>query len=130
MIVGIGIDIVELPRIQRSLERFGMIFISRVLHASEQCELPKDILSPNAVAHVAARFAAKEATVKALGTGFAEGVCLQDVRVATLSSGQPVLSLHNAARARATLLGAANYHVSLTHEKGTAAAVVILETLS
>lgn len=128
MIVGLGIDLVELPRIHRSLERFGTVFINRILHRSELAELPDDLLSANAVAHVGGRFAAKEAAVKALGTGFSHGIGLHDIRISTLSTGQPVLTFHGAGRSRAALIGADLSHVSLTHEKGCAAAVVILET--
>jgi holo-[acyl-carrier-protein] synthase len=127
MIVGIGIDIVELSRIHRSLERFGMGFVNRLMHVSERGELPEDLLSQNAVAHVGGRFAAKEAAVKALGTGFAEGIGLHDVRIATLPGGRPALSLHGAAEARASLLGVVHCHVSLSHEKSFAAATAILE---
>lgn len=128
MIVGIGIDLVELPRIHKSLERFGMVFINRVLHSSELSEVPADMLSQNAVAHVGARFAAKEAAVKALGTGFSNGIGLHDIRITTLTSGQPVLSLHNAALARAAALGVTSSHLSLSHEKNCAVAVVVLDS--
>ncbi len=76
---------------------------------------------------MAARFAAKEAAVKALGTGFAAGVGPLDVEVVSLSSGKPELRLHGAAARRAGELGAAAAHISLTHERDAAAAVVILE---
>lgn len=128
MIVGTGIDIVEIARIHRSLERFGTVFIDRILHYSELADLPDDLLSQNAIAHVAGRFAAKEAAVKALGTGFSAGIGLHDIRIANLSTGQPVLSLHRGARARASLIGAHISHISLSHEKSFAVAMIIFET--
>ncbi len=129
MIVGIGIDYVEIARIRRSLERFGQIFVQKVLHASEQLALPEDPLLPYFISRFAARFAAKEAAVKALGTGFAGGIGLHDIRVDSLSSGQPLLSFYDKAQERALFLEVGNIHVSLTHTRDHAAAVVVLESL-
>lgn len=95
----------------------------------ERRAVPGDPASPSSgvVAHVAARFAAKEAAVKALGTGFAEGIGPRDVAVRSLPSGKPELVLSGAARERARALGAARLHLTLTHTRDNAAAVVILE---
>lgn len=128
MVVGIGIDVVEISRIRKSLERFGTAFISRLLHQRELDDLPEDVLSSSAISHVAARFAAKEAAVKALGTGFAEGIGLHDVRICSLPSGQPLLSFHGPALKRLELLHAGRSFLSLTHEREYAAAVVVLES--
>ncbi len=123
-IVGLGLDVVELDRIQRIWERFGEAFSRRVLTQTEQARLQAG--SP--VPYLASRFAAKEAAVKALGTGFSQGITFQQLEVATLPSGQPTLVLHGKAQARAATLGALRTHISLTHGRDTAAAVVILES--
>lgn len=124
MIVGLGIDTTELDRIQKSYDRHGERFTSRILHPNEAAVLPK-----HPIAFIAARFAAKEAAVKALGTGFTQGIQFQDIEIKSEASGKPVLVLHNKAAEIADLLSASKYHVSLTHGRDTASAVVILESL-
>ena len=108
-IIGIGLDMVELSRIERSLRRFGEHFLDRIMDEEERRAVPGDTASPSSrlTAHVAARFAAKEAAVKALGTGFAAGI--------------------GAALEKARALGASRVHLTLTHTRDNAAAVVILE---
>lgn len=125
MIVGIGIDVIQNERIAASLERFPDRFVSRIYTAGES-EYCRQCAHP--AIHFAARFAAKEAAFKALGTGWAKGVRWKDVEVERLESGQPRLSLHGVARELATALGATGYHVSLTHDQLVSAAVVVLET--
>lgn len=122
MIVGVGLDVVELERIARLLERFGPAFTHKILTSGEREAMPA-----HATAYVAARFAAKEAAVKALGTGFTQGIGLQHIEVHKEPSGQPVLRLYGPAATRLAALGAARTHLSLTHGRDTAAAVVILE---
>ena len=124
MIVGIGIDLVEISRIRRSLERFGNVFTNKMLHPSESELVPADLLLPASVAHVAGRFAAKEAAVKALGTGFSGGIGLHDVRISSLPSGQPLLTFHGKAQERAIALRAHVAHISLSHSRVSAGAVV------
>ncbi len=123
MITGIGIDLVEIPRIRHNWERFGLAFASKILHEDELAVLPA-----NPAAFLAARFAAKEAAVKALGTGFTQGIWFQHFCVRNLPGGQPQLSLYGAALRRFNELGAAHCHLSLTHGRESAAAVVILES--
>lgn len=123
MIVGLGLDVVELSRIEHSLERFGDKFARRILTPAEFEAMPQ-----NAVPYLAARFAAKEAASKALGTGIAMGVGFHDLEVRRLTSGQPVLHLHGEAANRMQALGATRAHISLTHGRDTAVAVVVLET--
>ncbi|MBD3163219.1 MAG: holo-ACP synthase [Candidatus Eisenbacteria bacterium] len=123
MIVGVGIDLIEVERVGRSESRFGDRFLRRIYHPRELEQTRGE-----RVQYLAARFAVKEATFKALGTGWAAGVRWVDVETRNLESGQPVLHLHGAARERAERLGAARYHVSITHTAGQAAAVVVLET--
>ncbi len=125
MIVGLGMDMASLSRIGKCLERFGAQFCRRILTEAERELLPE---APAArTAFVAGRFAAKEAAVKALGTGFAEGIAPQDVEVLRLPSGRPELHFYGAAARRAELLGVKSAHLSLTHEREIAGAVVVLE---
>ncbi|MFV0349911.1 MAG: holo-[acyl-carrier-protein] synthase [Halodesulfovibrio sp.] len=123
MITGLGLDVCELDRIERSWKRFGEKFAARILHPNELALLPS---SP--VAYLASRFAAKEAAVKALGTGFTGGIWFTQIEVAKEASGKPALRLHGNAAERARELGATTLHISLTHGKGVASAVVILES--
>jgi len=127
MIVGLGIDVVELERIARSLERFGGRFSARILTPDEAARLPKGAKA-NAVAYLAARFAAKEAGAKALGTGFRDGVWFQTIEVRSLPSGKPEIVFHDAALRVFQTLGATRALLSLTHGRDVAAAVVVLET--
>lgn len=122
MIIGVGIDIAELDRIARSYERFGGKFCARILTAAESSAMPG-----NAVPFLASRFAAKEAASKALGTGFSEGVTFQDIEVRSDALGKPTIHFHNAAQARFSELGAARAHLSISHGRDNAVAVVILE---
>ena len=103
-IIGIGLDLIELSRMERSLHRFGEHFLNRIMADDERSAVPGDPASPSAraVSYVAARFAAKEAAVKALGTGFAEGIGPRDVAVRSLPSGKPELVLSGKARERPT----------------------------
>ncbi|MBD3236116.1 MAG: holo-[acyl-carrier-protein] synthase [Candidatus Eisenbacteria bacterium] len=123
MIVGIGIDLVRQARVARMLERFGERLLSRVLTARERAALH----GPPAL-FVAARLAAKEAAFKALGTGWAAGVSWGRAEVLNLPSGAPELRLNGAARARMEALGGRRTHVSLTHTREHAAAVVVIES--
>lgn len=129
MIVGLGMDVVELERIHRSLTRFGESFAGKILHPSELgcLPLPRDWSLPLMMARLAARFAAKEAGAKALGTGFSGGIGFHDIRVHSLGSGKPEISFHGQARARAEAMAVRRAHLSLTHSRKTAAAVVLLE---
>lgn len=126
MIQGTGFDLAALPRIRTLLERYGERFLSRVLTQRELEHLPA---APAAqTAYVAGRFAAKEAAVKALGTGFAGGTGMHDVEILSLPSGQPGLFFHGEAAARAGRMGVKAAHVSISHERDMAGAVVILES--
>ncbi len=128
MIVGLGIDLVELARIERSLERFGEHFLRRLLHEEELAALPAAPV--RRVAYVSARFAAKEAASKALGTGFTGGIGLHDIRIHSLPSGKPEMTFHNQALRTAEALGVTRVHLTLTHARATSAAAVILERLT
>lgn len=124
VIRGLGIDLLETHRLARALSAHGDRFERRVFTERElaDCERRGD-----RVQALAARFAAKEACLKALGTGWSEGLAFRQVEVERSGNGKPTILLHGAAAERARALGVARVHVSLTHQPGTAAAVVILE---
>ena len=122
MIIGIGTDITELSRIKASYERFGDHFLQKILTPEERKLVPQ---SP--IAYIAGRFAAKEAAVKALGTGFSQGLGLLHVEVLRGPAGQPQLHLHGPALARAEALGMRAAHISISHDRNAAVAFVVLE---
>ncbi len=125
MIVGTGIDIAEVPRIRQTIERHGERFLKRVFTEGEiqYCES-----KANRVERYAARFAAKEAGMKAIGTGWNHGVRWRDLEVARKPGGRPTLLLHGKAAEFAAKLGATNIALSLTHTAEQAMAQVILES--
>jgi holo-[acyl-carrier protein] synthase len=124
MIVGTGIDIAEVPRIAQSMARFGERFLRRVYTEGEirYCES-----KANRVERYAARFAAKEAAMKALGTGWSHGVRWRDVEVTRLPGGRPTMTFHGKAAEFAARLGAVHVALSLSHTSEQAIAQVILE---
>lgn len=124
MIVGTGVDLAEVPRIRASIERFGARFVDRIFTPAEIAYVER---KANRYERYAARFAAKEAGMKAIGTGWKRGVTWQDFEVANLPSGKPTLLLHGAAAAVASKLGVRNISLSLTHTAELAMAHVILE---
>lgn len=121
-IIGHGIDIVEVSRIQQMLDRHGERFLTRVYSDSERahCMDHKDP-APS----LAARFAAKEAALKAIGTGWRDGIAWTDVEVGTLASGAPTLQLRGRALEVAQSLGIASWMISLSHTRELATASVI-----
>jgi holo-[acyl-carrier protein] synthase len=125
MIVGTGIDIAEVPRIAHSIERFGDRFLRRIFTDGEirYCDA-----KANRVERYAARFAAKEAAMKALGTGWNHGVRWRDCEVVRKPGGRPTLAFHGKAAEFAAKLGTKNIALSLTHTKEQAMAQVILES--
>ncbi|MDQ7830529.1 MAG: holo-ACP synthase [Desulfovibrionaceae bacterium] len=123
MIVGLGLDVVELSRIEKAHARFGEAFAKRILTPAEQAARP----GRDPVLTLAGCFSAKEAAVKALGTGFTGGITFQCLEVLPDALGRPVLRLFGPAAARAREIGATAFHVSLTHDRGMAAAVVVAE---
>lgn len=129
MIVGIGLDVIELARIERSLARHGDALVARLLSERERAFAAGRRGSAR-VAHLAGRFAAKEAALKALGTGLAAGIRWHEVEIlADALHEPPRLEWSGAARERARRLGAAIAHVSISHGDTTAVACVILERL-
>ena len=125
MIVGTGIDIVECDRLQKSLDKFGQSFVDYFCTQSEQDAAPCNPQSR--LVYYAARWAAKEACSKALGTGFGADCGWKDIEVAKLPSGQPVITLTGNAKATAERLGINRFHLSISHERHYATAVVIAE---
>ena len=125
MIVGTGIDITEVPRVAAVMERFGERFLKRVYTNREiaYCQSKK-----NAVERFAARFAAKEAAMKAIGTGLRQGVTWHDVEVGREPGGRPTIIFTGRAEEFAKKLGVIRTALSLTHTKDTAMAQVILES--
>jgi len=128
MIVGIGSDLCNIERIERSLERFGERFLNRVFTTTERA---KAASRPHTTAGtLAKRFAAKEAFSKAVGTGFKRGVFMKDIGVVNLPSGQPTLKLDGGAKARLDALAppghAIDIHLTMTDDYPWAQAFVIL----
>jgi holo-[acyl-carrier protein] synthase len=124
MIVGTGVDLAEVPRIRASIERFGSRFIDRIFTAAEIAYVER---KANRFERYAARFAAKEAGMKAIGTGWKRGVTWRDFEVANLPSGKPTLRLHGVAADVASKLGVRIISLSLTHTAELGMAHVILE---
>jgi holo-[acyl-carrier protein] synthase len=124
MIIGSGIDLAEIGRIQQSVERYGYRFLDRVFTAAEQAYcLPKR----NAAESLAARFAAKEAGAKALGTGIGYGVRWLEIEVVREPSGRPTIQFRGRAAEIAERLGVVHAALSITHTASLAMASVVLE---
>lgn len=124
MIVGSGIDLAEIGRIQKSVERYGQRFLDRVYTAAEQAYC---LRKRRAAESLAARFAAKEAGAKALGTGISYGVNWLEIEVVREPSGRPTLKFHGRAAQMAAHLGATRAALSITHTNDLAMASVVLE---
>lgn len=126
MILGTGIDVCEIRRVQDAMERYGERFLQRICTPAEIAYCLRK--RHTAAESVAARFAAKEACAKALGTGIAKGVGWQDIEVAHLAGGRPALRLHGRAAELTDAMGATVAHLSLSHGRDVAIASVILES--
>jgi holo-[acyl-carrier protein] synthase len=124
MIVGTGVDLAEVPRIRASIERFGAKFVERIYTPAEIAYVER---KANRFERYAARFAAKEAGMKAIGTGWRHGVRWQDFEVTNLRSGKPTLRFHGVAAKFAEKLGVRNIALSMTHTSELGMAHVILE---
>jgi len=128
MIVGIGSDLCNIERIQRSIDRFGARFLERVFTPVERAKAERRPFT--AAGTLAKRFAAKEAFSKAVGTGFKRGVFMRDIGVVNLPSGAPTLELSGGARARLDALAppghAVEVHLTMTDDHPWAQAFVIL----
>lgn len=124
MIVGSGIDLIEIARIQHSLDRYSERFLDKVFTAGEKTYC---LRKRNAAESLAARFAAKEAAAKALGTGISHGVTWREIEVVREPGGRPSVAFHGRAREIADRIGVVNKALSLTHTAEMAMASVVLE---
>jgi holo-[acyl-carrier protein] synthase len=124
VIVGLGVDIAEIDRIEAAIKRHGQPFINRVFTPTESayCERFR-----NRFERYAGRFAAKEAAMKALGTGWTRGVRWVDIEVTRLPGGRPTLTLHGATQQIAQRLGVQQISLSITHSGNIAFAEAIFE---
>src|SRR5580698_6702231 len=124
MVLGLGTDLIEIERVQRSIDRFGDRFLERVFTPDEiaYCMRKKSFGES-----FAARFAAKEAAAKALGTGISRGVSWKEFEVTREMSGKPGLLLHGRAAELAAAIGVTRISLSLTHTRDLAMAVVVME---
>ena len=127
MIVGTGIDLAEIARIEQTIARYGGRFLDRIYTAGEQAYCLRKRTSAESFA---ARFAAKEAGAKALGTGISRGVTWLEIEVVREPGGRPALLFHGRARQMADRLGVAHTALSLTHTTDLAMASVVLEDKS
>jgi holo-[acyl-carrier protein] synthase len=122
-ILGIGLDLVDVDRFARAMERHGDAFVARICRDGEA----KALTGRPRVTHLAGLFAAKEAAMKALGTGWAAGIGFRQIEVERDAGGAPRLRLHGAAEALARSRGVVATHLSITHDGESAVAVVVLE---
>jgi holo-[acyl-carrier protein] synthase len=130
MIIGIGSDLVDIRRIEKTIERYGDRFLDRIFTETERKKSDRRAARASSYAK---RFAAKEACAKALGTGFSQGVFWRDMGVVNLPAGQPTMTLTGGAAERlAALLPvgcAAQIHLTITDEFPTASAFVIISAV-
>ena len=125
MIVGTGVDLAEVDRIEGSIKRFGERFVNRIYTPVEIAYVKR---KANRYERYAARFAAKEAGMKAIGTGWSRGVRWVDFEVVNLPSGGPTLLFHGRAAEIAKTLGVKRAALSITHTKTMSLAYVVLES--
>lgn len=125
MIFGVGTDVVELSRIKATYARFGEHFVRRLLMPQE-LDLFENSKQP--VRFLAMRFAGKEATAKAMGTGFAHGIWLRDIGITNNKWGRPLVIFSERGQGVCERLGVGNGHVSLTDDAGLVVAFAVVET--
>jgi holo-[acyl-carrier protein] synthase len=125
MVLGIGTDLIEIERVQASIDRFGERFLARLFTPGEiaYCQRKKK----NSTESFAARFAAKEAGAKALGTGISRGISWLEIEVKRKPGERPTLHLSGRAAELAAALGVRRVQLSLTHNRELAMAVVVIE---
>ncbi len=125
MVLGVGIDIIEVERIRSSHERFGERFLRRILRPEE---IAYCFTHAQPAPFLAARFSAKEAVSKAFGTGIGAQLGWQDIEVRRKESGQPYVVLHGRGQSLMDIRGGRLVHLSLSHTTSYAAAVAVLES--
>ena len=123
LVKGVGTDLVEVARIERSLAKHGDHFAERILSSKEYAGFQEAKDQAN---YVAKRFAVKEAVSKALGTGFSEGITWKDIELEHLGSGQPYTVLHGKAKNKLEAYGAEGIYISLSDEAGLVTAFAVL----
>ncbi|WP_419804273.1 holo-ACP synthase [Terriglobus sp.] len=126
MILGTGSDLMEIERIRQSLDRYGDRFLRRVYTPGEVDYCRRKV--HNSAESFAARFAAKEAGAKALGTGIAQGVAWTEIEVRRAAGQRPTLHFTGRAAERAARMGVRQTHLTLSHSREVALAVVVLES--
>jgi holo-[acyl-carrier protein] synthase len=124
MVIGIGTDVIEIGRVEGSIERFGERFLERIFTAQEIAYCRQKNSSAESFA---ARFAAKEAGAKALGTGISRGISWKEIEVRREPGERPTLHWSGKAAERAEALGVTRTALSLTHSRSVAMAVVVVE---
>jgi holo-[acyl-carrier protein] synthase len=124
LIIGVGTDLIEIERIERSYQRFGEAFLARVYTAGE---IAYCMARKNFAESLAARFAAKEAGAKALGTGISRGVNWREFEVRRQPGQRPELFVHGRAAAIADRMGIQRFSLSLSHSRTTSIAIVVAE---
>lgn len=125
MLIGIGTDLAKIERFAAILQRRGVAITRRLLTVNEQAAMQQ---AANPAAFLAKRFAAKEALLKALGTGLRNGLSWQHIDVSNDALGKPIIELNGAAAALAAAQGVKSIHLSITDEKDMALAFVVLES--
>lgn len=122
MIVGLGTDIIEIVRIGQMIERHGEVFLNRIYTDDEirYCQRRKEMYQ-----HFAGRWAAKEAVMKTLGTGFVKGIGWKDIEVSSLKSGQPTIVMHGSAGDFAKKIGIASFLITISHCRTYATATAV-----
>lgn len=123
MIFGIGTDLCKVARIERVFEKYGEHFVNRLLMPREREDFDR---TRNPVRFLAMRFAAKEAIVKAMGTGFRQGIWIRDIGIYQEKSGKPSVIFSDKAKEKCAALGAGEAFVTLTDEDGFVVAVAIM----
>lgn len=124
MIIGTGIDIVAVKRVRDAGARWGQRFLNRIFTGDE---LKYSFNHKSPYIHLAARFASKEAMMKALGTGFSGGIGWKDIEVINKDSGKPEIILHGRAKELSDFMGVRGIHISISHDETYAVAQVVLE---
>mgnify|MGYP001194875801 FL=1 len=127
MIKGIGTDLIEKRRVEKSISKFGNKFIKKVLTEKEQQEYQTKKTTEKKVSFLSNTFACKEAVCKALGTGFSEGITLKNIEVLREASGNPYLKLLGKAKKKAAEGGFENFILSISDTKDHSLALVIGE---
>ncbi len=127
MIFGIGVDVLEAARVKKVYDKYGQHFVDRLLLPEERAQLAK---TKRTERFLAMRFAAKEAIVKAMGTGFAHGMWIRDVGVVQNAWGRPEVVYSARGEKMRRKLGIGGGHITLTDDKGLVVAVAVLETAS